>query len=108
MSDLRNHDAAVVWIEDGDLHGTFHHTHVAGCRSLALWRFLSCQHESHLEHECSSCMVWLNHCFHDDDAWKCQWCHKDQHICLCEVDASGLVWTEHGVGIPKEDFDLPF
>ena len=108
MSDLRNHDAAVVWIENGDLHGTFHHTHVAGCRSLALWRFLSCQHKSHLEHECSRCMTWLNQILQVDDTWDCQWCGKDQHACDCEADRDGLLLAKNDHVESQRLKNLPF
>ena len=35
MSDLKYHDAAIVWVDNKELHGSFHHTPVA--REGFLW-----------------------------------------------------------------------
>ena len=38
MSELKSHDVAVVWTEDGEIHGTFHYSFKNGFWSLDCWR----------------------------------------------------------------------
>lgn len=108
MSDLRFFDAACCWVEGQEPNATFHHTVACGCASLSLWRFIKCKLGETFLTDCPCCRDWLQKTNDDSVIELCSWCRKDQHVCLCEVDADGLVWTEYGVGIPKEDFDLPF
>ena len=108
MSDVRFYDVACCWVESNEAHATFHHTVVRGNNSLSLWRFLNCKAGETFLTESACRMNWLNGFLDDHDDWQCGWCKQDQHVCECEVDSNGLVWTEHGVGIPFEDWDFPF
>ena len=108
MSDLRFHDAAVIWIDDNELHGTFHHSCWQGYESLTSWMMQQPPRSPVCGNVLSKRLDIWQKVFHEDHAWVCDWCREDQHFCECEVDANGLVWTKHGVGIPFEDWDMPF
>lgn len=104
MSDLKFHDAVCCWVEGDDLHATFHYTLKIGSRSLALWRFTNCMKCSCPSHDCASCLPFIGKCLAEPLDWHCSWCGEDQHVCDCEVDANGLVWSKPG----KLGVDLPF
>ena len=94
MSDLKFHDAAVVWIDDNELHGTFHHSFKLGFESLSHWRDEQAGLTTPISPRRSRRLDALSDCFAEGSDWACSCCGEDQHACRCEVDANGLVWND--------------
>ena len=91
MSDLKFHDAAVIWLDNHELHGTFHHSYKLGFNSLSHWRSGQAGLTSPvIQDEAKRLSIWQK-CFAEDPCWVCGYCNQDQFACACESDFNSLV-----------------
>lgn len=80
-------DAAVIWLHEGDAHGTFHYAACVGYDSLQRWRDV----KRLVEHIAFSKRLSLvEDCLEDEQSNTCDWCGNDDALCTCDFDSNGV------------------
>lgn len=95
MADLKPHDAAVIWMEDNDLHGTFHFSYRLGYSSLSQWRSERPHEEVIPDGAHRGRLMVLLKAFEGQCLNECLWCGRDEHNCLCDYLGDGIGWESN-------------
>ena len=107
MSDLLSYDAAVIWVEDNELHGTYHRSCSLGFSSLKYWLFTNCRFKSGVGDVTKRRLNFLDHCFECHWSNDCCYCGHGPYQCVCDVDDFGIVPGHHGVCVEQRGDEFP-